>query len=236
VRPYGAILFRWTVAAALVVPGLVACTGAQSMLDPAGQSAREVAALWWAMLVVAAVVLAGVVAAWGLALRRRSSPVADEAHDERVAARWIVGGGVLLPSACIAALLAFGIPAGQRMLPSAGPPALRIDVVARQWEWQVRYPPHGVVLTNLLRLPVGRPVDIFVSSDDVIHSFWVPRLGGKIDAIPGRRNVVRLQADAAGPLRGQCAEFCGSGHAGMVLQVEALDEAAFAAWLAAAGR
>ena len=107
---------------------------------------------------------------------------------------------------------------------------LRVDVTARQWAWGLHYPGSGVRLTNELRVPVGRPVDIHVRSDDVIHSFWVPRLGGKIDAIPGRTNVVRLQADQAGTFRGQCAEFCGLNHAHMVMSVIAMPQDEYERW------
>jgi cytochrome c oxidase subunit II len=81
---------------------------------------------------------------------------------------------------------------------------------------------------------VGHPVDVQTRSADVIHSFWVPRLGGKLDAIPGRTLVVRLQASQPGTFRGQCAEFCGLEHAHMVLVVHAMEPADFDAWLEAA--
>jgi cytochrome c oxidase subunit 2 len=97
----------------------------------------------------------------------------------------------------------------------------------------VHYPASGVQLRDALRLPVGRPVHVHVGSRDVIHSFWVPRLGGKLDAIPGRTQVVRLQADEPGTFRGQCAEFCGLHHAHMVMTVIAMPAAEFDAWMAA---
>ena len=143
------------------------------------------------------------------------------------------------------ALVVFGTPAGLHQLPlpvswsgGGGPPIapLRVDVTARQWAWSLHYPGSGVRLQNELRMPVGQPVDIHVGSDDVIHSFWVPRLGGKIDAIPGRINVVRLQADQPGTFRGQCAEFCGLHHAHMVMAEIAMPADEFNAWQAAQPR
>jgi len=146
----------------------------------------------------------------------------------------------VLPVVAITALLVFGTSAGQHQLPLpsagpgvAGPTRLRIDVTGQQWWWSMQYPDSGVRLRNELRLPVGRPVDIHVGSRDVIHSFWVPRLGGKLDAIPGRIGVVRLQADQPGTFRGQCAEFCGLNHAHMVMTVIAMPAEEFDAWLAA---
>ena len=139
----------------------------------------------------------------------------------------------MLPSVTIVLLLAFGIPVGQRMmqLPILGERPLQIEVIGHQWWWEVRYPDSGVVTANQLHLPAGRPVDITVSSADVIHSFWVPRLGGKIDMIPGRENRIRLQADKPGTFRGQCTEFCGTQHSHMVLDVQAHSDQDFAAWI-----
>lgn len=207
------------------------------MLEPAGPSAHAIAQVWWWMLAVSALVAGGVVAAWMMAMRGGRERTADVA--ERHSRRWIVGGGIVLPSVAITALVVFGTPAGLHQLPlppsltRAGGPAmapLRVDVMARQWAWALHYPGSGARTENELRLPVGRPVDIHVGSDDVIHSFWVPRLGGKIDAIPGRTNVVRLQADQAGTFRGQCAEFCGLDHAHMVMTVIAMPAEEFELW------
>ncbi|PAU61539.1 cytochrome c oxidase subunit II [Pseudomonas indica] len=194
--------------------------------------AREVTLLWWAMLGFASLVLLGVTALWLYAMHRAPRETSAE-QARRINRRWIVGGGLLLPGLSILLLLAFGIPAGHRLLPlPLAEPPLRIEVTGHQWWWEVRYP-DGVVTANQLHIPAGRPVDLAVSSADVIHSFWVPRLGGKLDMIPGRRHVLRLQADRPGTYRGQCAEFCGSQHAHMAIHVVAHDEPAFQAWLAA---
>lgn len=213
---------------------LGACAGPQSMLDPAGPSARAIAAVWWWMFGVSAAVLLGMVAVWLLAMRRSSRMPADEVR--RSGQRWIIGGGIVLPGVAVTALLVFGSPAGLHQLPlpyrnHGGPAPLRIEAIGHQWWWELHYPDSGVRLKNELRLPAGQPVDIHTSSRDVIHSFWVPRLGGKLDAIPGRTLVVRLQADEPGTFRGQCAEFCGLGHAHMTMTVQAMEPAAFEAWL-----
>lgn len=215
---------------ALAVPWLAGCAGPLSILDPAGPGARYAVQLWWPMFVVAALVLALVVGLWVAALARRPrAPGAEEAR--RAGRRWVISGGILLPTASILLLLGFGVPIGQRMLTLAGEAPLRIDVTARQWQWEVRYPESGIVLVNEIRLPAGRPVDIHLGSADVIHAFWVPRLGRKLDAVPGRIHVLRLTAGQAGSLRGQCSEFCGTGHAHMGFRVEVLEAAAFSAWL-----
>jgi len=222
---------KWTTLA-LAVPLLGACDGPQSALSPAGPMAREVANVWWAMFGFAVLVLLVVSGLWIHAMLRQPRETGAE-QARRINRRWIIGGGIVLPSASIVALLAFGIPAGRSMLPLPieGEQPLRVEVIGHQWWWEVRYPESGVVTANQFILPVGRPVDIEVTSADVIHSFWVPRLGGKLDMIPGRRNTLRLQAAEAGVFRGQCSEFCGTQHAHMVLHVEALEQDAFAGWI-----
>ena len=224
--------------ASLAPLALSACAGPLSTLEPSGPSAQAIATVWWWMLGASTLVLLAVVALWLLAMRSRRDHAPEQAR--RVGRRWLVGGGLLLPTAAIVALVVFGSPAGLHQLPlpgranaDAGGPPLRIDVHARQWAWELHYPEAGVRLENELRLPVGRTVDLHVSSGDVIHSFWVPRLGGKLDAIPGRVQVVRLRADEAGRFLGQCAEFCGLGHAHMRMEVHAMPPQAFAEWLQA---
>lgn len=210
---------------------LAGCSGPQSMIDPAGPAAEAVAALWWWMAGFSTIVLVLVCALWLYAMRR--TPRARTPQEERrIAARWIVGGGIVLPVASIIVLLAFGIPIGQRLLPGgAGAEPLRIEVIAHQWWWEIRYPGVEEALVNEVRLPTGRPVDVHTSSRDVIHSFWIPSLGGKIDAIPGRTNVIRLEATRPGRLRGACAEFCGLEHARMTLDVHAMPAAEFDQWI-----
>ena len=235
--------------ATMAAMALSGCAGPQSVLDPAGPSARAIAAVWWWMFGVAVLVFAGVVVAWLLAMRQRGADPGAEARirpepstpetraaQRRIERRWLVGGGLLLPGVSIVALLVFGSPSGFHQLPlnlggETGPAPLRIDAIGRQWAWEMHYPDNGARLHNEMRIPAGRPVDVHTQSVDVIHSFWVPRLGGKLDAVPGRTFVVRLQADAPGTYRGQCAEFCGAGHAHMTMTVLAMEPAAFDAWL-----
>lgn len=218
---------------------LSGCEGGQSALQPAGGAARDIALLWWWMLGASVVILVAVVGLWLYAQFRHSSGIPSETWDTAegdpvVARRWLIGGGLVLPGAAIVALLAFGIPMGHRMLPlplSEAP--LRIEVTGHQWWWEVHYPEQGITTANQIHIPAGHPVDFHLNSADVIHAFWVPQLGGKLDMIPGRTNVLRLQADTPGRFRGQCAEFCGLQHARMRMTVEALPEEAFAQWVAA---
>ncbi|RUR28616.1 cytochrome c oxidase subunit II [Vreelandella andesensis] len=220
----------------VLLVSLAGCAGDKSILDPAGPAARDVRLIWWVMLVFATLVLIGVTVLWLYAFKPRNV-VRTPAQERRIARRWIIGGGIMLPVASIITLLMFGVSAGQRMLPlPLGEPPEVIEVIGHQWWWEVRYPgaQGGEVITaNQLVMPAGEPVDFHVSSADVIHAFWVPRLGGKIDMLPGRVNKIRLEADEPAVFGAQCAELCGVGHAHMQLHVEAVPRREFDAWLTA---
>lgn len=235
-HPVVLVLGRKSLVCAGALPAVAAAVeGPLSVLDPAGPAAREAALLWWWMLLVAVLVWALVCGLWLRASRRR--PTAARSAQQSSGLRWLLFGGVLLPGASIAALLAWGIPAGQRMAyADTDPSALTIEVSARQWQWDVHYPDRGVRLVDTLYLPAGEVVDIRLGSADVIHSFWIPRLGGKMDAVPGRIHRLRLRADEPGEYHGQCAEYCGIDHAFMRLRVQVMSPQAFAAWMEAAAR
>jgi cytochrome c oxidase subunit II len=111
--------------------------------------------------------------------------------------------------------------------------ALTVTVRGWQWWWEFRYPTLDVVTANELHLPVGRPIVLDLEGPDVIHSFWVPQLGGKRDVVPGRVNRIVLTPEKAGEYWGQCAEFCGASHANMQLRVIVEEPAAFDRWVAA---
>ncbi|CAI4152436.1 Cytochrome c oxidase polypeptide II [Alteromonas macleodii] len=219
-------------ASALLLAG---CSEPYSILAPAGPSAKAVTTIWWGMLTVGVVVLLGICSLWWYASFRRNRKYSD-ADVKRVLTRMVLWGGIVLPTVGITVLLIFGIPAGNIMLPLVDERAVRIDVHARQWAWDVTYPQHDIELTDEIHIPVDTPIDIHVTSADVIHGFWVPRLGGKIDAIPGHTNIVRLQADEVGEFGGQCAEYCGLSHAKMHFKVIAHSAEKFDAWLVQQGK
>lgn len=215
----------------IALPLLSACSGPYSILDPAGPSAAQVTPLWWGMFTVATLVTVLVTVIWCWGVSRRAEDL-DNVAERRLRDRWIWIGGIALPTVSVTVLLAFGIPAAQRMLPlpETDRPAMRIDVDARRWYWQVSYPESGITLIDEIHIPVDTPIDFHITSSDVIHGFWVPRLGGKLDAIPGRVSVLRLEAPQPGVYGGRCAEFCGVGHAHMPFDVIAHSAEAFEAW------
>jgi cytochrome c oxidase subunit 2 len=132
-------------------------------MAPAGPSAHMAADLWWGMFIVAALVLLVVVALWIYALCR-SPRTYDAATQQRIARRWIIGGGIILPGVTVVTLLVFGIPMGHRMLPLPDEEAFRIDVIGHQWWWEVRYPEHGIDTADHLVIPAGRPIDVHVAT------------------------------------------------------------------------
>ena len=119
--------------------------------------------------------------------------------------------------------------------PPTDPDALVIEVTGRQWWWEFHYPELGITTANEAHVPVGRTIDLRLRSADVIHSFWVPRLGGKRDLVPGRENELWFRPDSVGVFWGQCAEFCGTAHALMGLRVIVDSPQDFEAWAAANG-
>jgi cytochrome c oxidase subunit 2 len=144
--------------------------------------------------------------------------------------------GGIVPTIILVPLFLWTVRTLAAIDPRAEEPDLVVDLVGKQWWWEIRYrdtvPGRVFVTANELHVPVGKRVELRLTATDVIHSFWVPELNRKIDMIPGRRNVLRLRADRAGVFRGQCAEFCGLQHAHMAFTVVAEPRADLDAWLA----
>jgi cytochrome c oxidase subunit 2 len=203
-------------------------------LDPQGPVSGAMADLFWLMVGLGGAVVVAVVAVLALGLFRRrpaGEPQPDRQGPDSFG-RWFVVAGVVVPLVIL--LVVFGATVrAMRSVPTTAPPeALVIEVVGHQFWWEVRYPEQGVTVRDELHLPVGRPVNLQLSSADVIHSFWVPALAGKLDLLPDHTNTLVLQADEPGEHRSRCAEFCGLEHTRMVLTVVAEPEERFAAWVA----
>ena len=195
-----------------------------SAFAPAGPEAATLLRLFWLMAAGAVVVWIAVLAIGWIAARRDRQPVRD--------ARWLIlAGGVVTPTLVLTALLAHGLWLMPRVRAAVPEGALRVAVSGEQWWWRVHYEAADVDTANEIHIPVGEPVVFTLSSPDVIHSFWVPALGGKMDMIPGRSNTLVLRADKPGIYRGACAEYCGASHAQMRLLVVAEPPAEFAQWL-----
>lgn len=204
----------------------------QSVLAPYGTDAAAITTLSWVMFAGAIIIVFGVLAFAVIAYRggpRLRKALAKE--------RFILIWGAVLPTAILVALLTYGLTlTGARVKPAAAD-ALKIEISGEQWWWRVHYPATGqtsaFMTANEIRMPIGRQVEIKLSSADVIHSFWVPNLAGKVDMVPGTLNRIRLTATKTGIFRGQCAEYCGGAHALMAFHAQALEPEEFSRWLIA---
>ncbi|HET6632400.1 MAG TPA: cytochrome c oxidase subunit II [Rhodanobacteraceae bacterium] len=227
------------IALALLLSPLAAQAAPMGYLSTHGASANPITSLGWGLLVlslfvVAFISLAVLVGIWW----KRRGPL-DEAgwpvlSRGRNGMPWLlVGVPVSIVLLCLSALWTFFALAAVASPP--GNPPITLDITGHQWWWEVKYEYYGkpeltFVTANEIHLPVGQPVRVRLKTADVIHSFWVPKLAGKTDLIPGQTNIAWLEADKAGIYRGQCGEFCGLQHAHMALYVVAQPAQAFRSW------
>jgi cytochrome c oxidase subunit II len=218
---------------------LAACDGDRSMFVTANDRASQIATIGWIVLVGFTVVS---VVMWALLLwaarRRRGSFEEHEPVGLEDGKGWLVVGGVIVPVVAFVALLILSLVRMHSAAPVAhdhmhhDQPQIRL--VGHRWWWEVQYlgmsPNDTVISANEIHIPVGEPVTVELRSADVIHSFWIPNIHGKVDLVPGHVNHITLTVNRAGEYVGQCAEFCGAQHANMKLVVVAHEPADFKAW------
>lgn len=244
------IASRAFVKSALAGAGVLAlegCRTAQSTFDTHGTAARRISHLEAGMTILFIVITVIMWALFAIAFYKRRGTLAEHEPIEATGGEaWIAIGGLFIPLAVLTVLFVLGLGllrdfpihgmhgAAQHhgMAKSMKPDIL---IVGHQWWWEIHYlsddPSKIVVTANELHLPVGKPVNLRLETRDVMHSFWVPALHGKVDLIPGMPNYLRIVATQPGTYEGQCAEFCGEEHARMRLLaiVQTPDE--FNAWL-----
>lgn len=221
---------------ALVCAGCAAVGGAgdslqQGILRPAGEGAQRISDVWWFMFAVGGIIYVIVmIALVGALLRRRNSEADVHAPETRGSRMFVLISGAAIPAVILVVLFILTLQTMSGLAQPARNDSLTIEVIGRQWWWEVRYPGYGFTTANEIHIPAGQPVQLRLTSADVIHSFWVPELHGKIDLLPGQTNSITLEADSAGAYRGQCAEFCGIQHTKMALYVIAENAGDFALW------
>lgn len=218
---------------ALVAGLLAACSAdlPQNTLAPAGENARIIADLfawifWWALGVF--VVVEALLVYTVIRFRQRSVQVMPpQIHGHtRLEIAWTIAPVLVLAS--------IAVPTVQALGQLSEPPSsnrLDVQVIAHQWWWEFHYPELGVVTANEMHVPVGTVVNTRLNSADVLHSFWIPRLAGKLDIIPGRTNTMWFNANEPGIYLGQCAELCGLSHALMKFRVIAQPKEEFEGWV-----
>jgi cytochrome c oxidase subunit 2 len=209
-----------------------------SYLHTYGPAGDPITRLGWGLGIISIVVIAVIaVLLLGALFRQRIKRASDDAQlavgREGGGMAWIyVGVGV--STVVLIICMGWTLVTSASLFHPPSTPALTVQVVATQWWWGLRYtsadPSRTFITANEIHIPVGQPVRFELASVDVIHSFWVPQLGGKMDVIPGQTNVTWLEADKPGIYRGQCAAFCGAEHARMALEVIADTPTNFRAW------
>lgn len=205
---------------AIGLPALVAaCAGDTSTLDPAGPRAASAIDLHWIMFGMAGAVMALVLGLLGWALLRRGRE--EDRFQGGIAL--VVLGGIVLPLAMLPVVWAITIGTMAAEATPDGELVATIEVTGHQWAYEVRCEGEAETSVNEIHIPVGQPVLLRVTSADVIHSLWIPRLAGKQDMVPGEVHDLWLEASEPGVYVGQCAEFCGEHHADHTLTVLAGD-------------
>jgi cytochrome c oxidase subunit 2 len=226
-----------SIAVVLPVLALAGCTRI-AVFNPAGPAADHLSSL---TLFISILFLAIALVMWALialvASRPRGSFAEHAPVDIGGGHGWVLIGGFLIPAAILAVVFITGLSAMSKF-PLHDGMLMPADIVltGHQWWWEVKYKDgpldQEVTTANEIHIPAGRPVDIDLTSVDVIHSFWVPTLHGKVDLIPSMRNRIRIEAAQPGVYRGQCAEYCGAEHAHMILYVVADTPEQYQRWLA----
>ena len=212
----------------------------QNTFDPKGEVADKQADLFflamWPAVAIMILVLGGLVVIMLRFRERDPNHIPPQVHgNTRLEVAWTLAPAILL--------IAIGIPMVVTIYDLGREPsedAFRVNVIAQRFSWEFQYPeytddegtPLSVFDQNGFHIPAGREVAFYLESVDVVHSFWLPKLGGKLDVVPGQVNVLWLRADEPGSFSGQCAEFCGLNHADMTMTVIAQRQAELDAWAA----
>ena len=210
----------------------------QSMLDPQAPAAQLIATLSVWMIGVFGVVFLLVMLIGGAGLWRGRRGA--RSLSGRASRNLVIAGGVVVPLLVVIALVVGSVLVGQSASRGAERADMSVEIIGRQWWWEVRYLNDAgdpvAVTANEIHLPVGANVKLLLRSADVIHTFWAPNLDGKTDMIPGLTNVAWLRLDTPGRYRGQCAEFCGTQHTLMAFHVVVQTPEEFRSWLDAQAR
>jgi len=221
----------------IVVAGTIlfftACAdSAPSPVNPSSPRAEQVSQLWWILFAMSAAIflLVLVVLIYG-ALREPGEAEQERRHAFGTPLIWI--GGITMPIVVLGIVFLLSTKVLVAFAGPLSPSRLTIEVTGHQWWWEVRYPQQGFITANEIHIPAGRQVEVKLTSEDVIHSFWVPQLQGKMDAIPGEINSLTLETSKAGTYRGGCLVYCGLQHTNMNFIVVVDPPAQFSTWVAA---
>ncbi len=214
---------------ALVLAG---CADGSNVLQPAGEGAAIIANLWWVifwMAVGVGVVVEGLIVFAMIRFRHKpNDPLPAQIEgNTRIEVAWTLVPAVVL------AVVAFATLSTMQVIAAPNPQAMQVNVIGHQWWWEFRYQDGKIITSDELHIPVNQPVELHVTSADVLHNFWMPELDRKVQALPGHDNIIPLTPTKIGTYLGFCAEFCGMEHAMMRFDVVVESQADFNTWIAA---
>jgi cytochrome c oxidase subunit 2 len=210
-----------------------AVEGTPSTFAPQSPAAERIATLWWFLFGLGSIIYLVVLGIMLYALFRGREDAAANGRWQQRGRRIILFGGALIPAVILLVIYGFTLTTLSALSFVNTDDSLTIEMTGHQWWWEVQYSTEQITTANEIHIPVGEPVNIRLESDDVIHSFWVPELNGKLDLVPGTTNVLQLQANEPGEYWGLCAEFCGIQHAKMLFVVVAHPAGEFDEWVGA---
>lgn len=218
------------VVVATVVLGACSEKKSPAILGGNGSESHTISGLWWVMFALAAAVYA-IVGSFILVAAFRGRGTRHGRPTRITPDGFIWVGGIIVPTLILMTIAGFTVSTTAAVRKPSSQ-ALRIDVVGKRWWWAVDYPGLGIKTANEIHVPVGQPLSFKLTSDNVIHSFWVPQIAGKVDTIPGQNNYLNVTVRKAGTYRGLCAEYCGTQHANMQFLVIAQSPGDFGRWAA----
>lgn len=213
--------------------GFVLLAAGQNVLHPHSHPEHEINVLWWVMFIGSCVGFTLVAFLILLGWLRRNTPSLPFGIGERGATGLVIGLGIALPIVLLSALFFWSnlFVIRSTAAPKRSSTRMSVQIIGHQWWWEIRYPGTPAVTANEFHLPIDARVDVLGTTDDVIHSIWLPELNRKVDVVPGRVNHLLLDANRVGTYEGECSEFCGLQHAHMILFAVVQPRAAFDAWL-----
>ena len=213
---------------------VVLLAAGQNVLHPHSHAQHEINVLWWVMFVGSCIGMMLVAFLLLLGWLRRNKPTLPFGVGERGATGLVIGLGIAFPILLLSALFFWSDVFVIRSTAAPNPrsTSMTVRVIGHQWWWEIRYPGTSAVTANEMHIPVDTPVYLRITAADVIHSFWVPALAGKKDAVPGRTDYLTIEGSHIGEYAGTCAEYCGLSHANMHLKVFVDSKAEYAKWFA----
>lgn len=223
----------------LVLLSALFATGCQSIFSPATPQAAAISDLTIAVFIIAAIIFvlvegALIVFAIYFGRAKTEGPEFTEGTASRLEIAWTAVPAIVLAILFLISILILRFLVSAPMQEAGAKEtstALNVRVIGHQWWWEFQYPDMKIVTANEMHVPVGRHINISTETADVIHSFWVPELGGKIDVVPGQTNRTGFTVDQTGEFTGRCSEFCGQQHANMLLKVIAEPQDQFDTWV-----